>query len=190
MKGYVYHIKNPNDSSIEEGYIGVVNKEKGVYRRFLEHASSSKHMKHLIAENNIEFNQVEVIFEGDLSDCYALEKQLRPKQKIGWNLATGGGGPYYSEIDDLKKYRSDVQTQRMQNEEIRKKQGESFKNNYYSNPKSQELRKLRTKEHMADPEKRKKCLSAIHKKIKCPHCEFESNVGNVKRHIKAKHNEL
>lgn len=45
----------------------------------------------------------------------------------------------------------------------------------------------KAKEHMADPEKKQKCISAMHKKKKCPHCDFESNAGNVASHIKRSH---
>ena len=84
-------------------------------------------------------------------------------------------------IDDLN--------QGMKDESLKKRQGEKFKENYYNNPNAIELRKLRAREHMADPEKKKACLLGLHKKIKCPHCDFESNAGNVKQHIKRLHNE-
>jgi hypothetical protein len=186
-EGYVYHIQNPNNPSIEEGYIGVVNAKKGVYQRFREHSTDRKHMRHLIKENNLTFEKnVKIVFEGTLDECYAYEAQLRPTQLIGWNLASGGGGPYLS-TEDLSKKRSKLQSERMQNEELKRRQAESFKNNYYANEGVQKLRSDIAKQHMSNPEKRDKCLNAMHKKIKCPHCEYENNAGNVKLHIKRKH---
>lgn len=191
MKGFVYHIKNPNNSSIEEGYVGVVKETKGVYRRFREHASDLKRvMSHHITSNNISFDNVAILFEGDISECYKLEAQLRPKQCMGWNLAKGGGGPYYSSIENLNKFRSELQTERMKDEELRKRQGDSFKENYYSNEESQRLRKQRSREHMSDPLKKEKCLSAIHMKKKCAYCEYENNSGNLTMHIKKYHKEI
>lgn len=191
VKGFVYHIKNPNDDSIEEGYVGVVKESKGAYKRFREHASDMRRvMSHHISSNNISFDNVEILFEGDIFECYQLEAQLRPRQRMGWNLAKGGGGPYYSSIENLNKFRSELQTERMKDEELKKRQGESFKENYYANEQSQKLRKQRSREHMADPIKKQKCLSAIHKKKKCPHCEYENNAGNVAIHIKKHHKEI
>jgi hypothetical protein len=188
--GEVYHIQNPANPSIDEGYIGVVKKTKGSYKRFREHsACRGRIMHHHIRTNNVTEDHVKVLFVGDIQDCYDFEKTLRPKQLMGWNIASGGGGPYYSTIDDLSKMRSESQSARMQDEALKKRQSDTFKENYYSNSTAQELRSKRAKEHMADPEKKKKCLSGMHKKIVCPYCKFETNAGNMKRHINAKHPE-
>jgi hypothetical protein len=188
-EGYVYHIQNPNNPSIEEGYIGVVNAKKGIYRRFREHSTDYDHMRKRIRENNVTFeNHVKIVFQGSLKECYMKEHELRSSQKIGWNVASGGAGwNYKSDISDLSKYRSDIQKQRMEDEDLKRRQSESFKKNYYANEEVQKLRSDRAKEHMSNPEKRDKCLNAMHKKIKCPHCEYENNAGNVKLHIKRKH---
>lgn len=188
-KGFVYHIPDPKNPSTKYGYIGVVKKEKGVYKRFREHYKSRSRMSSIIKKFSIEFKDVKILYEGNLLDCYLEENKLRPMQNIGWNLAAGGGGPYYSSIDNLNEYRSIVQSKRMQNEELKKKQGESFKKNYYNNKESQKLRSKRAKEHMSNPINRDKCLNAMHKKYKCPFCEMETNKGNLTKHIKAKHNE-
>ena len=92
--------------------------------------------------------------------------------------------------EETKRVMSELQTERMKDEELKKRQGESFKENYYANEQSQKLRKQRSIEHMADPIKKQKCLSAIHKKKKCPHCEYENNAGNVAIHIKKHHKEI
>jgi hypothetical protein len=190
MDGYVYHIKDPNNTSLDHGYIGVVKKEKGINKRFIEHRNY-KHgiMHHHIRENNIRLEDVDVLFEGTIKSCYEYEKRLRPQQCMGWNLAMGGGGPYKPTHEDLKKFRSELQTERMKDEKLKKQQGESFKKNYYSNPKSQELRSRRAREHMADPKKKAASLAGIHKKKKCPYCDLETNPGNLTIHIKAKHND-
>jgi hypothetical protein len=184
---YVYHIQDPNNLSIEYGYIGIVKASKGIYKRYREHANCKRNMRHHIKENNVTYDDhVKIIFTGTLNECYQKESELRPKQNMGWNLASGGGGPYYG-VENISKLRSDIQTKRMQNDDLKKAQGIAFKENYYANEKLQELRKLRSKEHMSDPIKKAKCLSAMHKKIKCPHCDYESNSGNVSQHIRKIH---
>jgi hypothetical protein len=187
MKALVYHIPDPNNPGLENGYVGVVKEEKGIYKRFREHANDKRQMRSIIRKHDIKFEDVSIIFEGDIADCYNEEKRLRPEQNIGWNLAKGGGGPYYSSIENLNEFRSKHQSERMRNEDLKRKQGESFKKNYYSNKDSQALRSQRAKEHMNDPEKKAKCLSGLHAKHKCPFCDFESNKGNLTRHIKKRH---
>lgn len=190
--GYVYHIMDPqNMFSLDHGYIGVTNENKGVRRRFMGHKNSSRHMRKIIRENNIEFyTHVRILCKGELSYCYELERLLRPNEKMGWNIASGGiGYNYKSNKENLSEFRSKYQSERMKDEELKRRQGESFKQNYYTNEESQLLRRRRSKEHMADPIKKQKCLSAIHKKKKCPHCEYENNAGNIAIHIKKYHKE-
>lgn len=189
-RGYVYQIIDPsNPDSLDHGYIGVTAEHRGIRQRFTEHKNRSKYMKHLIKEHNLTFEEhMKIICFADIEYCYELEIKLRPHQKMGWNIASGGRGQNYkSSIENLRKFRSDLQSKRMQDENLKKRQSETFKNNYYADAESQELRKLRAKEHMADPDKKQKCLDAMHKKIKCPHCDYTSNAGNVKQHIRRKH---
>lgn len=193
MKGFVYHIMDPSHlNSLDHGHIGVTNIDKGVRRRFMGHKNSSRHMRKIIIENNVDFDKhVRILCHADILYCYQLEKALRPNQKMGWNIASGGGGyNYKSSIDNLSEFRSKWQSDRMKDENLKKRQGDSFKENYYSSEESQRLRKQRSKEHMADPIKKEKCLNAIHKKKKCPHCEYENNAGNVAIHIKKHHKEI
>lgn len=186
--GYVYHIQHPEYiGDINFGYIGVTNKNKGVFKRFREHLLGESHMRHKMQKYNVTYSNVRILYEGPLEECYRLEEELRPQQLIGWNLAKGGYGSKYIGITNLSEHRSKIQTERMKDNKLKKKQGESFKRNYYNNKSSIELRIKRAKEHMSNLEKKQKCLNAMHKKIKCPHCDFESNTGNVKQHLKRKH---
>jgi hypothetical protein len=68
-----------------EGYVGVT-------RRLTERIR--EHRKHR-PQNG--FN-VAVIFEGTEEDCYTLERELRPRAGIGWNLAPGGPDGFKREI--------------------------------------------------------------------------------------------
>lgn len=188
--GYVYHIKDPEyPDSMLHGYVGVVKQDRGVRQRFVEHKHAKSHIGHMIRLLNLEFEtHAYIIFEGSMADCFEVEKQLRPSEKIGWNIASGGSGYNYTKkCENLPLVRSKNQKERMQNEELKKQQGETFKRNYYNDNYAQELRKRRAKEHMADPIKKQKCLTAIHKKKKCPYCEYANNAGNLAIHIKRKH---
>ena len=190
MHALVYHIEDPDNPGLDHGYIGVVNAKKGVYSRFREHCNSKYVVGYKIRHLGLQFDQhVKIIYEGDINECYDHENKLRPTQNIGWNLAAGGGGPYETAIN-LKEHRSKIQSERMKNSELKKRQSESFKKRYYENLESQNLRSLRAKEHMSNLDKKKKCLDAMHKLVQCPHCEFASNAGNVKQHIKRKHNDV
>lgn len=189
MEGIVYHIQNPDNTGLDHGYVGVVNANKGVYSRYKEHSNSKYMVGYCIRHMRLQYDDhVKILFRGSLEECYDYEKKLRPMQNMGWNLAAGGGGPYQTTIN-LKEHRSHIQTQRMKDESIKKKQSNSFKENYYKNIESQKLRSLRAKEHMADLDKKQKCLNALHKLIKCEHCDFRSNVGNVKQHVKRVHSD-
>lgn len=175
-------------NSIEHGYIGVTHRT--AYKRFLEHKNDKNFMRSIIKKHKINFDQhVKILYDGSILECYNEEKRLRPQQRMGWNVATGGAGyNYKSDIDDLSKFRSELQKERMSDDALRKQQGICFKENYYNDENKIKLRKQRAKEHMADPIKKEKCLGAIHKKIKCDYCNFISNVGNVKQHIRKCHN--
>ena len=189
-KGYIYHIENPAyPGDLTQGYIGVTNETKGIQGRFMEHRRDARYMRSIIRKHSIEFAlHVKEIFYGTMEECYKKEHKLRPHQSMGWNVAAGGAGcNYQSSIKDLKKFRSNLQHKRMKNQALREQQAESFKKHYYSDPQAQQLRKDAALKHMADPEKRSKCLGALHKKKKCPHCDYESNGGNIAKHIKRKH---
>jgi group I intron endonuclease len=90
----VYWIRHNSHADIfSNGYVGV---SKNAPKRFLQHRlgkSSSKHIHHAIkkyGEENIVF---EVVLIADKEYCLNIEKQLRPADKIGWNIVTGGGCP-------------------------------------------------------------------------------------------------
>jgi len=188
--GYVYHIQNPENPDISDGYVGVVKEAKGIHKRFRLHSNSKSHMRSKIAKFNVKFeDHVKEIFYGPIKECYTLENKLRPAQRMGWNVAVGGGGPYYGLNEKLSEVRSINQSRRMQDSELKLRQSKTFKEKYYSDITSQELRSQRAKEHMANPDKKEICLSGMHKKIKCTFCDYTSNSGNVKQHIKRKHSE-
>ncbi len=137
--GLVYHIPNPSNPDLIDGYIGVVNDNRGILRRFDEHCLSWR-LGQLIKDNNICKNDVNIIYRCAINECYKIENMLRPQQHLGWNLASGGGGPYNSMIPNLREHRSKIQIERMKNEDLRKQQGEAFKQRYYNDERLQKIR--------------------------------------------------
>ena len=81
-----------------EGYIGVSNNAN--HRWEYGHNWAVKNNRH---ENPRLMNAIkkhgwdnlvkEVVLIADSEYCYDVEQKLRPSEKIGWNLAVGGGKP-------------------------------------------------------------------------------------------------
>lgn len=93
MTTYVYQAARENDrGDYTKGYIGVsIDPE----RRKAEHIKYDKngnvHLRRALDKYcDVEWN---IIFEGSDEECYALEKELRPRPNMGWNVAAGGGRP-------------------------------------------------------------------------------------------------
>ena len=90
-KGIVYwiHLEEHDDPS-KHGYIGVTC---NLLRRLKEHRVKK--------ENSILTNvykkhknvKIDILFEGEYEYCFEVEKQYRPKNKIGWNINLGGLKP-------------------------------------------------------------------------------------------------
>jgi group I intron endonuclease len=89
----VYWIKKSEHSNVyDEGYVGI---SKNVKRRFTDH-KNSKNRKSLVHNAINKYNDIEciVLFEGLSADqAKDVERQYRPNEGIGWNLAKGGGLP-------------------------------------------------------------------------------------------------
>lgn len=99
MNTSVYWIHSKDHSDMfSEGYIGVSNNAN--HRWSYGHKWAVKNNRH---ENPRFMNAInkhgwdnlikEVILIADSDYCYAVEKKLRPSEKIGWNIAIGGGKP-------------------------------------------------------------------------------------------------
>jgi hypothetical protein len=99
MNTSVYWIHSKDHSDMfSEGYIGVSNNAN--HRWIYGHKWAVKNNRH---ENPRFMNAInkhgwdnlikEVILIADSDYCYDVEQKLRPSEKIGWNLAVGGGKP-------------------------------------------------------------------------------------------------
>jgi hypothetical protein len=66
---------------LTEGYIGIT--KRNPEKRFSQHKYLGRVPKDSI---------MQILFEGTLEECKLKEREYRPRAKIGWNDAKGGGG--------------------------------------------------------------------------------------------------
>jgi group I intron endonuclease len=90
----VYWIRLHEHSDVKsEGYVGISNKPK---RRFKEHCKGERDgiLSNAVRKYGAENLVLDVITEGiSFQEAKRLEKELRPKMRIGWNVMTGGSVP-------------------------------------------------------------------------------------------------
>lgn len=92
---YWIHRLSQSDPA-REGYVGIAN---NYLLRAWNHGRQLKHGSHPNPKLQHAFNKapgeivVERLFVGGLSECIALEQELRPKAEVAWNLLPGGGMP-------------------------------------------------------------------------------------------------
>jgi predicted GIY-YIG superfamily endonuclease len=84
----VYWIRTKKVTDINDGYIGVTSKTP--QKRLEEHNKKGRFCFYGKKEDLI----IETLFEGSEEECFAKEKELRPSERIGWNIAPGGEGGY------------------------------------------------------------------------------------------------
>lgn len=88
---YIYWIKKKEHINIyKEGYIGVSNSPE---RRLLEHSINESVVGNNIRKYKDDVEMVVVFSFNKKKDALLKEKELRPKKKIGWNIAIGGQTP-------------------------------------------------------------------------------------------------
>ena len=95
---YVYWIRAEDHCDFNsQGYIGVTTKT--VEERFSQHKYNSNREKHrdyalsrAIRKYGANFLVVQVLIECSEEDAYCYEEKLRPKENLGWNIASGGCG--------------------------------------------------------------------------------------------------
>lgn len=90
MVVYWIHLKNHKIKT--DGYVGITSNHK---RRWKEHQNTRKTSS--IVGNAIKKHTdaiiYDIIFEGSVEACKAIEIYFRPTPEIGWNVIEGGGLP-------------------------------------------------------------------------------------------------
>jgi hypothetical protein len=94
----------------KEGYVGITN---NLNRRFREHKNYGNSFVLTSAIKKYgwdNLNKTILVEDIDLELAQLVEEMLRPHQKIGWNLAAGGGDPARGLLkgQDNSLYRGDV----------------------------------------------------------------------------------
>jgi len=89
---YWIHLPEHTDMTVD-GYVGVA---KDFEQRMFAHKSCAKTGKDYTLYNSIRKHGwdalvKEIVAISDENYCLELEKKLRPKERIGWNIAIGGG---------------------------------------------------------------------------------------------------
>ena len=117
----LYWIRLESHSDIAvDGYVGVTfNFDQRMNEHLKFTSKLDSHFGNAISKYGWDNMIKEVIFEGSSEDCYAKEKELRPKFQIGWNEAIGGLGGDRSVFIDYKR---------------RKNQGWTYERNGEKNP--------------------------------------------------------
>lgn len=126
---FVYWVHLPEHTNLlESGYIGITSKTVEV--RMCQHKSDSKRDANRPFLNALrkygDSLIVDTLVEGSLEYCQLIERKLRSKTSIGWNLAIGGDSPRLGSkaSDESKLKMSESQLGRKHSEETKRKIGE------------------------------------------------------------------
>lgn len=152
----VYWIHKPDqDDFFSQGYIGYTSQtmnrrihshkcaaKKGVNRKL--YTAMRKHGDSLV---------VEIVYEGSVEACLAMERFLRPAEDIGWNHGVGGAAPAIGTTHSAEN-RAKIAEGRRANpptytEESRRKISEAGKGRFYS----AESRKKMSEKALARPKR-------------------------------------
>ena len=102
MNAEVYWIRAAHHTNILcEGYVGVSKNANSRWTyghgwAFRKNRHENAKLANAIAKHGWDNLIKTVVVISDESYCYDLERKLRPKELIGWNLAIGGGKPQVS----------------------------------------------------------------------------------------------
>jgi len=91
----IYWIRHKNHTNLMcEGYIGVTKNLKERLRHHFKNAKGGYHTDKVLSKAIVKYGQENIesglILISNESYCYELEKKLRPKSFIGWNMREGG----------------------------------------------------------------------------------------------------
>lgn len=91
MSCSLYHIRRAEHTSLSDGYVGI---STDVATRWARHkAGYSGSVVLNRAYTKYDDIVEDVLLEASEQTCRYFEMLLRPEQRVGWNLAIGGGNP-------------------------------------------------------------------------------------------------
>lgn len=135
----LYWIRHKDHTDIfSQGYVGV---SKNAETRFNQHYSNpvNKHLGFAIKKYGWNNLIKQVILISDDNYCLNIEKKLRPKENIGWNITIGGGLPpsalgkkFGSPSNETKAKMSAARIGTKQSEETKKKRSLAITGYKYS----------------------------------------------------------
>ena len=91
---HVYHITNKDSRNLLIGYIGETS--RSLDDRWEEHTVADSKVGNKIRTLGLTRDSMYLIFSGTKRECLAVEQALRPKKRMGWNVAEGGPDNSYS----------------------------------------------------------------------------------------------
>lgn len=112
---FVYWIHLPEHKNVAiDGYVGIA---KDFEQRMFAHKSCAKTGKEQTLYKAIRkygWDNIvkEVILVSDENYCLEIEKKLRPSERIGWNIAIGGGEISGSHLKNVKQSSQHVANRR------------------------------------------------------------------------------
>lgn len=163
----VYWIRKPEHTDMfSQGYIGVTSRT--LEDRVAEHTkvAGENHKKvyaihKAIRSIGIENLACSVVLIADEDYCYKIEAKLRPKKKVGWNIAEGGSKPPskigFKHSDESKEKISQVWKGKKRSPESVAKSVESRRGFKHSNESREKMREASTG--------RKQSLETVEKRV-------------------------
>lgn len=166
---FVYWIKAPHHTDMfSEGYIGFTSTT--VENRYKEHKAKAKNTaSNLKLHNALRKYEKDVsivtILEGTNEYCLEVEKKLRSRENIGWNIAVGGEAPMLGRkhTEENRKKQSLAQIGKIHSDATRLKMSASQKEVGMTPAKAEALKKARAvmKGRPVSVETRKKLSAAM-----------------------------
>ena len=132
----LYHIKT-DDMSLKQGYIGISTSFEDRKYNHIRLMKKGKHYNPILNRAYKKYDlKFEIIAKGSLEDMLFLEKELRYRKCMGWNIEKGGGMPPSNKGVPMKEEQkikiSKANKGRVQSDEHKKKMvATRRKNNSY-----------------------------------------------------------
>ena len=185
MSVSVYWIHHPKHTDMfTQGYIGIT---KDIKKRWSDHAkrTANNHLLHAIKKYGWDSLVKEVVLVADETYCLMVEAKLRAEDKIGWNIAKGGGMPPHINVwnKGIKLNEEQLKNQ-FSLAEFVKENGAWNKGKPMLPHVKEILIKSLTGKIQSEESKLKKSLAnkgRVFEKVTCPHCNTIGGLTGMKR---------